>query len=502
MTGAPGKILVVDDDPAICVVVGEALRRRGHKVKTAASIAERAGLIESFAPEVLITDVMLPDGDGLDDVHDILARDPDIKIIILSAQNTLNTAVRATEQGAFEYLPKPFDLNELSRAVCDALAIRRSSMDEQQDGEGQGVHDGLPLVGRSHAMQEVYRTIARVISNDLTILVLGESGTGKELVAEAIHDLGHRRTKPFVAINMAAIPRELIEAELFGYEKGAFTGAHARTAGKFEQAQGGTLFLDEIGDMPMDAQTRLLRVLQSGEITTVGGSNPVKVNVRIIAATNKDLPALIAENRFREDLYYRLAVVPIALPPLRERGADIVLLARHFLDRAANEGLPRKSLADDAAALLTAYSWPGNVRELQNLMQRMAVLTRETVITAEMLRPALPLGPAGEEMANAGAEQIANAVRMWTRGQLGIGQLQPLETLHDDLLAIIEPVLLREALLSVDGNQIRAAALLGINRNTLRKKLTDYGLDPMQLRHGDRLPGAPERSHSMDRAPA
>jgi len=315
--------------------------------------------------------------------------------------------------------------------------------------------------------------------------VLGESGTGKELVAEAIHDLGHRRTKPFVAINMAAIPRELIEAELFGYEKGAFTGAHARTAGKFEQAQGGTLFLDEIGDMPLEAQTRLLRVLQSGEVTTVGGSNPVKVNVRIIAATNKNLPTLIGENRFREDLYYRLAVVPIALPPLRERGDDIMLLARHFLDRAANEGLPRKALADDAAALLAAYSWPGNVRELQNLMQRLSVLTRETLITSEMLRNALPFGDAGEDQPNAGADQIAGAVRTWARAQLGIGRVRPLETLHDDLLAIVEPVLLREALLSVDGNQIRAAALLGINRNTLRKKLTDYSLDPARLRQSD-----------------
>jgi two-component system nitrogen regulation response regulator GlnG len=483
MSSMPGKVLVVDDDPAICVVVGEALRRRGHKVKTAASVSERAALLESFAPDVLITDVMLPDGDGLDDVKDIVAQDPGISVIILSAQNTLNTAVRATEQGAFEYLPKPFDLNELSRAVSDALATRRQN--PGGEAESGPISDGLPLVGRSPAMQEVYRTIARVISNDLTILVLGESGTGKELVAEAIHDLGHRRTKPFVAINMAAIPRELIEAELFGYEKGAFTGAHARTAGKFEQAQGGTLFLDEIGDMPLEAQTRLLRVLQSGEVTTVGGSNPVKVNVRIIAATNTHLPTLIGENRFREDLYYRLAVVPIALPPLRERGDDIMLLARHFLDRAANDGLPRKALAGDAATLLAAHAWPGNVRELQNLMQRLSVLTRETLITSEMLRNALPLGHVGDDQPNVGADQVASAVKTWARGQLGIGRVRALETLYDDLLAIVEPVLLRETLLSVDGNQIRAAALLGINRNTLRKKLTDHGLDPNMLRQGD-----------------
>ncbi|NWK96563.1 nitrogen regulation protein NR(I) [Sphingobium lactosutens] len=478
---ATGTVLVVDDDPAICVVVGEALRRQGHKVKTAASIRERTALMESFAPDVLITDVMLPDGDGLDGVADILATRPDLNIIILSAQNTLNTAIRATEKGAFEYLPKPFDLNELTRAVADALGTRDSAEETEEAGLP---HDGLPLVGRSPAMQEVYRTIARVLSNDLSILVLGESGTGKELVAEAIHSLGQRRTKPFVPINMAAIPRELIEAELFGYEKGAFTGAHARTAGKFEQAQGGTLFLDEIGDMPMEAQTRLLRVLQSGEVTTVGGSKPVRVNVRIIAATNKDLPQLIDEGRFRQDLYYRLNVVPIALPALRERREDVILLARHFMERAAQEGLPRKTLSDDAAQLLMAWHWPGNVRELQNMMQRLSVLSRENVITAEILRNMLPMDAVPADYV-APSDHLVHAVRDWAKRQLGVGIGQPQRSLHDDLLAVIEPILLEEVLSSVDGNQIRAASLLGINRNTLRKKLTDYGLDPLQLRLGD-----------------
>ena len=478
---ATGTVLVVDDDPAICVVVGEALRRQGHKVKIAGSIRERTALMESFSPDILITDVMLPDGDGLDGVAEIIERKPDLSVIILSAQNTLNTAIRATEKGAFEYLPKPFDLNELTRAVADALGHRSGGADATEQGLP---HDGLPLVGRSPAMQEVYRTIARVLSNDLSILVLGESGTGKELVAEAIHSLGQRRTRPFVAINMAAIPRELIEAELFGYEKGAFTGAQVRTAGKFEQAQGGTLFLDEIGDMPMEAQTRLLRVLQSGEVTTVGGSKPVRVDVRIIAATNKDLPRLIEENRFRQDLYYRLNVVPVSLPPLRERREDVILLARHFLDRAAQDGLPRKALAEDAAQLLMAYHWPGNVRELQNIMQRLAVLSRENVIAADMLRHALPLDAVPADHA-APAGQLAQAVREWTKRQLGVGLGQANPQLHDNLLAVIEPILLQETLASVDGNQIRAAGLLGINRNTLRKKLTDYGLDPLQLRLSD-----------------
>ncbi|MBB4642289.1 nitrogen regulation protein NR(I) [Rhizorhapis suberifaciens] len=483
-----GRVLVVDDDQAICMVVGEALRRGGHKVKTAATISERAQLLRSFAPDILITDVKLPDGDGLDDVANIIKWDPGIRVIILSAQNTLNTAVRATEKGAFEYLPKPFDLNELSRAVSDALSQKRQGRDGEEPAADE--NDGLPLVGRSAAMQEVYRTIARVISNDLTILVLGESGTGKELVAEAIHNLGRRRAKPFVAINMAAIPRELIESELFGHEKGAFTGAQARTAGKFEQAQGGTLFLDEIGDMPMEAQTRLLRVLQSGKFTTVGGASSIRVDVRIIAATNKDLSALIANNKFREDLYYRLNVVPIHLPALRERRDDVPLLARHFLELAANDGLPRKALAEDAARLLSQYSWPGNVRELQNLMQRLSVLSREDVINAGVIRQILPASPMSQEHYGEAVEQLRSAVRNWTRENLSVGGTGSVNSVEDDilheaLLSVVEPVLLKEALLSLDGNQIKAAQILGINRNTLRKKLTGYGLDPAGLRRGD-----------------
>ena len=481
MRVAPGRVLVVDDDQAICVVVGEALRRLGHIVRTAGTIAERTSLLESFSPEVLVTDVKLPDGDGLDDLTKISARLPELRIIIMSAQNTLNTAVRATEKGAFEYFPKPFDLNELTRAVGDALLSRRQTDEVEAEIEDEAVvSDDMPLVGRSAAMQEVYRTIARVLGNDLSILVLGESGTGKELVAQAIHRLGHRRAKPFIAVNMAAIPRELIEAELFGYEKGAFTGALQRTAGKFEQADGGTLFLDEIGDMPMEAQTRLLRVLQSGDVTTVGGSTPVHVNVRIIAATNKDLTSLIAENRFREDLYYRLNVVPISLPALRERRDDVPVLARHFLDLAAAEGLPRKTLDAEAAQLLTRHSWPGNVRELQNVMQRMAVLSRENIITPDIVRQNLGgMFHKGEEVSD---KSIDDAVREWARKRLALIDITGTASLHDELLAIVEPVLLRETLIIADGNQIRAASLLGINRNTLRKKLNDYAIDPTHLK--------------------
>jgi two-component system, NtrC family, nitrogen regulation response regulator GlnG len=292
MTG--GQILVVDDDDAIRLVITEALKRDGHVVRTAASVAEQAAVLEEFEPDVLITDVILPDGNGLDVVPSILAKRPGLPVIVLSAQNTLATAVRATEQGAFEYLPKPFDLDELCRAVRDGLK-RRATRPAPRSAISDDA--SLPLIGRSPPMQDVYRTIARVVSNDLSVLILGESGTGKELVAQAIHNLGGRKAKPFVAVNMAAIPRELIEADLFGHERGAFTGAQNRMAGRFEQAAGGTLFLDEIGDMPMEAQTRLLRVLQSGEFTTVGGNRAIKADVRVIAATHKNLPDLITAGK-------------------------------------------------------------------------------------------------------------------------------------------------------------------------------------------------------------
>ena len=288
------------------------------------------------------------------------------------------TAIRANERGAYEYLPKPFDLDEFTNTVKRALAAPGAAAEAA--GNEAASEDSLPLVGRSPAMQEVYRVVARLMATDLTVLITGESGTGKELVARALHDFGKRRERPFVAINMAAIPRELIESELFGHERGAFTGAAARAAGRFEQANGGTLFLDEIGDMPIEAQTRLLRVLQQGEYTTVGGRRPIRADVRIVAATHRDLTASIEQGRFREDLYYRLNVVPLRLPPLRERLEDLPLLAHHFLDRVQSEGLPAKTIDADGMERLKAHGWPGNVRELENLVRRLAALYSEDTI--------------------------------------------------------------------------------------------------------------------------
>ncbi len=463
-------IIVADDDAAIRTVVRQALSRAGYDVQLTGTAAGLVKLVEDGRGDVVVTDVMLPDGNGLDTIPRLLAIRPGLRIIVMSAQNTLTTAVRATEQGAFDYLPKPFDLNALTDSVAAAL--------ESHPGDvGRAEIEESPLIGRSPAMQEVYRIIARVVPNDLTVMVLGESGTGKELVARAIHDMGPRRTRPFIALNMAAIPRELIESELFGHERGAFTGAAVRAAGKFEQAQGGTLFLDEIGDMPIEAQTRLLRVLQTGEFTAVGGTRSQRADVRIVAATHQDVRSLTRRGQFREDLYFRLNVVPITLPPLRARSEDVPALARFFLEAAADEGLPRKILDAGAIEALQRHNWPGNVRELENMMRRLSVLERADTITAAAIEASLDLSVVDERAAadapalSLEAAVAAHAERLFAGGA-------PAEGVYERVLAEVERPLIAACLSAMGGNQLRAAKLLGINRNTLRKKLTDLGLDP------------------------
>jgi two-component system nitrogen regulation response regulator GlnG len=460
------RALLVEDDTSIALVITAALEDDGFTVDHCDSIAERDQLLAEHSYDVMLTDVILTDGDGIETLGEVHAANPEMPVIILSAQNTLDTAVRASDTGAFEYFPKPFDLDELVRAARQAA---ESGGGEAEIASPAG--EGLPLVGRSQAMQGVYRMITRVLRNDLTVLILGESGTGKELVAEAIHQLGHRSGGPFVAVNTAAIPRELIESELFGHEKGSFTGAVARGIGKFEQASGGTLFLDEIGDMPPEAQTRLLRALQSGRIRRVGGREEIEIDVRIIAATNKDLAPMIAAGRFREDLFYRLNVVPIQLPPLRERTGDIDALARHFLVQAAKEGLPRRQLAADASELLARQPWRGNVRELRNFMYRLALLAREDVIDAAAVTAQLGQHPP----ASSGAEiaDFETALRSWLAEAV-----PPDGTLYHKALAAFEKPLFEHALAETGGNQLRAAQLLGINRNTLRKRLGELDIDP------------------------
>ncbi len=469
-------ILIADDDSAIRTVISEALTRLGYDVRAAGNAATLWRWVEEGDGDLVVTDVILPDENGLDLLPRILHIRPDLKIVVMSAESTIMTALRAAEQGAYEYLPKPFDLNELVTVVRRALAEPKSGAAPTADGAA--VDEQLPLIGRSPAMQDVYRILARLMSTDLTVMIAGESGTGKELVARALHDYGRRRNGPFVAINMAAIPRELVEAELFGHERGAFTGATSRGIGRFEQAQGGTLFLDEIGDMPLDAQTRLLRVLQEGEYTTVGGRRALKADVRIVAATHRDLDQLVHQGGFREDLFYRLNVVPIRLPPLRERREDIPELARHFLARAAAEGLGYKVITRAAMDRLQHHGWPGNVRELENTTRRLVALYAEDEIDETVIERELdqPLTAAAADRGE--AETLSASIeRHLNRYFTAHGGDLPPTGLYARILREVERPLISRALSATRGNQIKAAELLGVNRNTLRKKIRDLDIE-------------------------
>ncbi|MGB1548354.1 MAG: nitrogen regulation protein NR(I) [Alphaproteobacteria bacterium] len=471
MTNA--TILLADDDRAIRLVIEQALSRQGYEVRSTGNAATLWKWASNGEGSLIITDVILPDENGLDLIPRIKKIRSDLRIIVMSAQNTLMTAVRATERGAFEYLPKPFDLKELVSVVERALTVPASPASAPETGEPE---EQLPLIGRSPAMQEIYRVLARLMGTDLTVMITGESGTGKELVARALHDLGKRRNAAFVAINMAAIPKELVESELFGHEKGAFTGAANRHTGRFEQAEGGTLFLDEIGDMPLEAQTRLLRVLQEGEFTTVGGRTPIRANVRIIAATHRNLQQLVNQGLFREDLYYRLNVVPMRLPPLRERIEDIPALVRHFLSQAVAEGLPMKTLEPKAMERLKQYSWPGNVRELENLVRRLAVLYSQEAIGLDViesefseLRPPAPPAPAEDE-------GLAAAVERHLQQAFGSQPDELPPGLYEHIVREVEKPLLAYTLAATRGNQVKAAEILGLNRNTLRKKIRELDI--------------------------
>ena len=476
---ARGNVLIADDDTAIRTVLNQALARAGYAPRATGNAATLWRWISQGEGDVVITDVVMPDENAFDLIPRIKKLRPDLPIIVMSAQNTLMTALTAAEKGAFEYLPKPFDLNELIAVVARALAEPGK---KRQNHSPDADTEELPLIGRSPAMQEIYRVLARLTQTDLTVMITGESGTGKELVARVLHDYGKRRQGPFVAINMAAIPRELIESELFGHEKGAFTGAQSRTPGRFEQAEGGTLFLDEIGDMPHEAQTRLLRVLQQGEYTTVGGRTPIKTNVRIIAATHRDLKNHIQQGLFREDLYYRLNVVPLRLPPLRERLEDIGDLVRHFLRQAGREGLGQKSIESAAIDRLKAHPWPGNVRELENVVRRLVALHANDTLTGQIIEQELAGSqaspPSDEDSAGGGLGEALE--RHLNRYFASFGSELPPSGLYDRIIREVEKPLLTAALAATRGNQIKAAELLGLNRNTLRARIRDLNIRVMK----------------------
>ena len=469
-------ILVADDDRGIRTVLNQALGRAGYQVRTTGNAATLYRWIADGEGDMVITDVVMPDENGLDLLPRIKKIRPDLPVLVMSAQNTLLTAIKATERGAYDYLPKPFDLKELLQVV--GRATTRPEGDGAPPPVGEPTEEQMPLIGRSPAMQEIYRVLARLMGTDLTVLITGESGTGKELVARALHDYGKRTSGPFVAINMAAIPRELIESELFGHEKGSFTGANARSIGRFEQADGGTLFLDEIGDMPIEAQTRLLRVLQQGEYTTVGGRTPIRTDVRIVAATNRDLRQQVRQGLFREDLFYRLNVVPLRLPPLRERSEDIPDLARHFLAQAQAEGLPAKSIDVQALEWIKRYPWPGNVRELENLIRRLTALYADEVIGLDVVEQELTVpessAPPGEIRED---ENLSGAIeRHLSRYFAAHENDLPPAGLYDRILREVERPLIALSLEATRGNQVKAAQMLGLNRNTLRKKIRELDI--------------------------
>ena len=469
MAGRRVRILVADDEPSIRFVLREALEDEGYEVT---AVADGVAAFEALGKDdfrIAFLDIRMPGESGLDLLERMGGMASQTAIVIITAQNTFENAVEAMKRGAFDYLVKPFGIDEV-KAVVDKALRSRALEDEVRALRrevGRAV-TGSRLIGSTAVMLDLFKTIGRLASRDVSVLVTGESGTGKELVARALHAASPRAEKPFVAVNSAAIPRELLESELFGHERGAFTGAVSARVGRFREAAGGTVFLDEIGDMPPELQAKLLRVLQEGEVTPVGGSSSERVDVRIIAATHSDLDAAVSSGGFREDLLYRLRVVPLRIPALRERRDDIAPLAQHFVGRYAEElGGGVHYLADATLIRLRAHSWPGNVRELENAVKRALVLGSADVLTPEdfsFLDDVAGAPASGANLPELVQDEVIAALEAGDEG------------VYHAILERVERPLLEAVLERTDGNQIRAAALLGINRNTLRKKISDLGI--------------------------
>lgn len=457
---------IVDDDRSVRWVLEKALRQADCKTRTFERAEHLLDAIEKDVPDVLITDVRMPGMDGLVLLERLSRMVPELSVIVITAHTDLENAVAAYQGGAFEYLPKPFDVDEVVALVRKA-AGNHGHILHQDDA---GADPGMPqLIGEAPAMQEVFRSIGRLSRTSMTVLITGESGTGKELVARALHRHSPRADRPFVALNTAAIATELLESELFGHERGAFTGADARRIGRFEQADTGTIFLDEIGDMSPALQTRLLRVLAEQEFYRVGGQTSIKVDVRVIAATNQDLPRAVAEGRFREDLYHRLNVMRINIPPLRQRRRDIPMLLNHYLEDAAQQlDIPAKAVDSEALQILQAYDWPGNVRQLVNITRRMTVTAPGGIITAIDVPDDLGAGDGTNK------QEWTQSLAQWAEQELGSEAAIPL---MDKALPEFEKTLIRIALNRANGHRQQAARILGWGRNTLTRKIRSLGLE-------------------------
>src|SRR5580765_7596590 len=472
-----GRILIADDEDSLRWVLEKGFRGAGYQVTAVKDGIAAFAQIESGPFDLILLDVRMPGMDGLSLLKQVRDKRPDAQVVIMTAHGTMETAVAAMQQGAYDYLAKPFDLDEALLLAERALTARRLSQEVTSLKTGlKEVWEFGALVGRHPTMQEVYKTIGRVAASDVSVLLRGESGTGKEVVARALHHYSRRAGRPFVGISAAAIPVTLLESELFGHEKGAFTDAKDRRLGKLELAHGGSVFFDEIGDMPPELQVKLVRALQERTFERVGGHELIRMDVRVLAATHRDLEGMMREGRFREDLFYRLNVVMLSLPSLRERRGDIPLLVEHMLAKYA-EPLGERVIAADALDRLVGYAWPGNVRELENVIQRAMVMASAGVILPEHL-PIGPVSAAAGVTADASLEEIIERKMVeCVRGMRG----QASANLHDLMIGLVEKPLLRAVLSETGGNQVRAAQILGINRNTLRKKLTEHGIDPDEL---------------------
>ncbi len=478
---ARARILIADDDPAIRLVLRHRLEADNYAVEEASDSAGALEALRSGRFDVALVDIIMPGVGGLEVLSAARAENLRTLIFIITAASTMNNAVEAMKRGAHDYLTKPFaNLDLVAAAVGRAVEVAAQAADlDRLKNEVNRQLVGGEIIGRSPAMQEVYKLIGRVVTNDATVLLLGESGTGKDLVARAIHFKSARWRAPFVAVNCSAIPQGLLESELFGHERGSFTGATERRAGKFEMADAGTIFLDEIGDLPLELQPKLLRVLQEREFSRVGSVETLRVKARVIAATNQDLQKLVASRRFREDLYFRLHVIPIHLPPLRDRREDIPELTDYFVGKAAREmGAKVSAISPEARAKLAAHSWPGNVRELENAVLRASLLAPGNTIRAEDIELSQGGGTPQvnpESIAARGdgaalAELIAGRIGQWLDSPDG----EEPRDLYEKLVAEIEKPLIELALKRTSGNQVKAARMLGLNRNTLRKKITDH----------------------------